>query len=241
MEGNEKFFLPYMPKFYKVAFVSCAIKDNFIAKYPFLKNNASVVYNMFDSNDIVEKAKQKEELNIEQNKKIIVTVARIDNEIKQINWIPYICKELKQKCKTPFCWYVVGKGPDLNSNIELTKELEVDDVLKFVGERRNPFALENKADFTVLVSKSEAYPMTIIESFILKKPIVTTKFCAVHEMVVSEKNGLIVNQNIDDVVEGIIKFLNDSKGVYTKCVAFLKEYNHSNDIAYQQLMTAINM
>ena len=196
---------------------------------------------MFDSNDIVEKAKQKEELNIEQNKKIIVTVARIDNEIKQINWIPYICKELKQKCKTPFCWYVVGKGPDLNSNIELTKELEVDDVLKFVGERRNPFALENKADFTVLVSKSEAYPMTIIESFILKKPIVTTKFCAVHEMVVSEKNGLIVNQNIDDVVEGVIKFLNDSKGVYTKCIAFLKEYNHSNDIAYQQLMAAINM
>ncbi len=241
MEGNEKFFLPYMPKFNKVAYVSDAAKENFLKKHPFLKENACVVYNMFNVEDILAKSKMQDILQVEQDKKIIVTVARIDNDIKQIYWIPHICQQLKQRNCIPFYWYVIGGGPELTSNIELARALEVEDVLKFVGERTNPFVLESKADFTVLVSKTEAYPMTIMESFILKKPVITTEFCAAREMVISGKNGMIVKQNIDDVTEGIIHFLNDTDGIYTKSKEFLEGYYHTNENAYQQLMKAIEL
>ena len=239
MGGNEVSFLPYMPKFDKIAYVSVAAKDNFVRKYPSLEKNAHVIYNTFDAEDIVARSRQEDAVNVEDGKKVIVTVARIDNEIKRIHWIPQICRQLKERGETAFRWYVIGDGPDLASNVELAHSLGVEDVLQFVGGRENPFALEKHADFTVLVSKTEAYPMTVIESFILKKPVITTEFCAAKEMVIPAENGLIVKSTIDDVVDGVWAFLNDRDGVYTKCRAVLESYDHTNDKPYQQLLAAV--
>ena len=57
-----------------------------------------------------------------------------------------------------------------------------------VGAMNNPYAVLKDADFSVLLSKSEAYPMTVIESFILGVPIVVSRFGSIEEMML---NGLL--------------------------------------------------
>ena len=161
-----------MTSFDRVAYVSNAVREQFVAEYPELEKNACTIYNTFNVEQIQSLAAEDCDLTFDESKVNIVTVARIDNAFKQTQWIVEICERLKRETATPFHWYVIGDGPDFDATVALSKEREIDDVLTFVGNRKNPYAFVNQGDFTVLTSKSEAYPMVVIESFILKKPIV---------------------------------------------------------------------
>ena len=229
----------YMIRFDKIAYVSNAVRDEFIAAFPELKNNATTIYNMFNTSQILELSKAAISPLFNSNVKNIITVARLDNEYKRINWIPEICKKLKKRCCVPFCWYIVGDGPDKECLEQSIKELQVADVLVILGAKKNPYAFLSKADLSVLVSKSEAYPMTVIESFILEIPIVVTRFATIVEMMTDEKEGLIAESEQDDCVLKIIEMLSNEK-LYSQCKAYLAERDISNQIPYQQFINAID-
>ena len=179
------------------------------------------------------------DIKIDPQKKCIVTVARVDNNFKQIQWIVDICARLKVENVPCFHWYVVGGGPDYEDTVRLSIEKKVDDVLTFLGDQSNPFSIVKQADFTVLTSKSEAYPMTVIESFILKKPLIVSEFPAIGEMMEHGKHGLIARQSVESLVQCVRQFLENQDGIYSTCANYLEQYLFSNDTPYHQLITAL--
>ncbi len=239
MGGNEKSFLPYMPKFHRVAYVANAVKDGFVAKYSILKDNAATVYNMFDVEKIERLAKEPNPVVFSKEKKNIITVARVSNDDKQVDWIPQICKLLKEQCRVPFHWYVVGGGADLEADQALADTLGVTDCLTFLGNRKNPFCILKDADFSVLTSKTEAFPMSVIESLILKKPVLSTMYPAAKEAISDGENGLIFPQSIEAVAQGIQKMLENQNGIADACAKNLADYQFTNDTAYQQFLNAV--
>lgn len=239
MGGNEKSFLPYMPKFHRVAYVANAVKEGFIAKYPILKENAATVYNMFDVEKIERLAKEPNPADFSGDEKNIVTVARVSNDDKQVDWIPQICKLLKERCRVPFHWYIVGGGPDLENDQKLAEKLGVTDCLSFLGNRGNPFCILKDADFSVLTSKTEAFPMSVIESLILKKPVLSTMYPAAKETISDGENGLVFPQSIEAVAQGIQKMLENQNGIADLCTKNLSDYQFTNDTAYQQFLNAV--
>lgn len=228
----------YMKGFDKVAYVSNAVREEFVTMYPELRHKAVTVYNMFNSEQIQHLAKEKPMIVLDCSKINIVTVARV-TYVKQIQWIVECCQRLKERTTKPFHWYVVGDGPDLQKAMEDASRAGVNDVLTFTGATTNPHAIVDQCDFTVLTSKSEAYPMVVIESLILKKPIVATKFGAVYEMLDHGKQGLIADQSIESVTEMVFDMLTDRDGVFEKCRKNLQEYVHDNGMAYDQFIQAV--
>lgn len=237
--GDISSWQKYMSSFDKIAYVSDAVRKQFVSKYPDLDKNACTVYNMFSSQKIIEMSELPSDIKIDPQKKCIVTVARVDNNFKQIQWIVDICARLKVENVPCFHWYVVGGGPDYEDTVRLSIEKKVDDVLTFLGDQSNPFSIVKQADFTVLTSKSEAYPMTVIESFILKKPLIVSEFPAIGEMMEHGKHGLIAQQSVESLAQCVRQFLENQDGIYSTCANYLEQYLFSNDTPYHQLITAL--
>ena len=239
MGGNEKSFLPYMPKFHRVAYVANAVKEGFIAKYPILKENAATVYNMFDVEKIERLAKEPNPADFSGDEKNIVTVARVSNDDKQVDWIPQICKLLKERCRVPFHWYIVGGGPDLENDQKLAEKLGVTDCLSFLGNRENPFCILKDADFSVLTSKTESFGMVVLESLLLHIPVIACEYPALREIFEDRSFGLVAKQSWDDLAEKIIQFLENQNGIADLCTKNLSDYQFTNDTAYQQFLNAV--
>lgn len=236
--GDISSWKKYMTSFDKIAYVSNAVKEQFIAAYPELEKNACTVYNMFDVEQIKKLAEDDCDLIFDEKKVNIVTVARIDNAFKQTQWIVEICKRLKNETDVSFHWSVVGDGPDFDETEALSKEHGTDDVLTFVGNKNNPYTYIKQSDFTVLTSRSEAYPMVVIESFILKKPMVVARFGSITEMMEEGKHGYIAEQSVDSLCE-IIKKMIANDGSLDSCRRFFETYEFSNEVAYSQFLKAI--
>ena len=228
----------YMTLFDKIAYVSNAVEEEFIENYPELRSNSCAIYNMFNKEQILRLAQADNPFLFQPHTINIVTVARIDNDFKRIDLIPEICKQLLVRTSTQFHWYIVGDGPDRETVEKKISDLQVRDVVTVCGFTMNPFAILKDADFSVLLSKSEAYPMTVIESFILGKPLVSTNFASIKEMMVDGKQGLIADFSLEDIVIKILKMI-DEPGLLSSCNDFLSKYMYSNDIAYSQFLNAI--
>lgn len=229
----------HMTKFHRIAYVSNAVREEFISAHPELAANACTVYNMFDRDRILCMAKEEPAVVFDPSKKNIVTVARIDNAFKQTHWIPQICEKLKVQTKAPFHWYVLGDGPDYDETVKLAEELGVTDVLTFTGKQDNPFSIWKQADFTVLTSKSEAYPMVIFESFILHKPVVAAEFASVYEMMEAGKHGEITEQSIENMTDHVQSMIGDKNGNLTAYQNFLQTMQFTNNHCYSQLLAAL--
>ena len=237
--GDISSWKKHMTSFDRVAYVSNAVREQFVAEYPELEKNACTIYNTFNVEQIQSLAAEDCDLTFDESKVNIVTVARIDNAFKQTQWIVEICERLKRETATPFHWYVVGDGPDFDATVALSKEREIDDVLTFVGNRKNPYAFVNQGDFTVLTSKSEAYPMVVIESFILKKPIVVAEFATITEMMEAGKHGLIAQQSVESLANCVRRMIEDRDGIRTACQNSLLNHQFTNDVAYRQFMNSL--
>lgn len=235
--GDISSWLKYMCRYDRICYVCESVKNEFCKKYPYLSENASAVYNMFDAEkiNVMSKAAAGIELSEGVN---IVTVARVENDFKRINLIPEICKQLKEKSSKTFRWYIVGDGPDMEEDIAICKNNNTDDVLCFVGRRENPFPILTAADFSVLTSKSEAYPMTVIESLILQVPVVAMRFGAICEMITDGYNGIIAEQSIDSIVEKLLSLIENEGGIRDRLKANCKK-EITNEKAYGQLIAAI--
>ena len=229
--GDISSWKKYMTKLDKIAYVSNAVREQFVNKYPELKQNACTIYNMFNKEQILGKAEEQCEFVFNKNIKNIVTIARID-------LIPEICQLIMKKTNTRFHWYIVGDGPDKEEVQQKIDILDLNSVITLCGAKDNPYCVLSQADFSVLLSKSEAYPMTVIESLLLKKPIVVTNFGSAVEMVEDGKLGLISDFDKQDVADKILKMLDDEE-FFENCKKYVMQYKYSNDSAYKQFVEAI--
>ena len=237
--GDISSWKKHMTSFDKIAYVSSAVKDGFVAAYPELAANACTVYNTFNVEQIKSLSAEPCDLAFDQSKVNIVTVARIDNAFKQIHLIVEVCDRLKKVTSAPFHWYVVGNGPDFDETVALSHDRKTDDVLTFVGNKKNPFSYVKQSDFTVLTSKSEAYPMVVMESFILKKPLVVAKFASITEMMEDGKQGLIAEQSVESLTDCVARMIENRDGIRTASEAQLLATETTNDLAYEQFLAAV--
>lgn len=237
--GDVSSWQPMMQRFDKIAYVSNSAKKHFIRQYPDLKKNAHIVYNMFNYLEIKEKSLLPGKFHTNNNERNIVTVARIDNSSKQIDWIPCICKKIRKRTNIPFHWYVLGDGPDMDVVKELSRNNGTDDVLTFTGNVVNPYPVLKTAYLGVLTSKTEGYPMVVIETLSLGIPMVVTHYASAPEQINDGIDSLIVEIQIDSVVNAIIDMLSNRDGIYDKCKQALSDRKFDNDLPYSQLMDCI--
>lgn len=150
-----------------IIFVSNESKESFIKYYPELEEKTLVLNNFIDIEEIKEKSKEKIEKS--KNKKVLfVFVGRLDDTSKKLK------RAIKLVEKLDIELWIIGDGPDRGRYEEYAKELKVSNKITFFGKKSNPYPYIKEADYIILTSDYEGFPVIYQEAMVLRKNIITT-------------------------------------------------------------------
>lgn len=158
----------------------------------------SRIYNSIDADDVAAQV----DAPFEHPKPYIVALGRF-HEVKRYDMLidAYGKSKMKHDCDL----IIVGDG-ELRTSLEnQVNSLGLFDKVHFMGTQSNPFPYVAGAEFLTLSSRTEAFPMVLIEALALECPIVATD-CPTgpREIVIHNENGLLVeNENTDAFSEAI--------------------------------------
>lgn len=226
--------------FDNIVCVSEACKKKFQEFLPEYFARTSVVYNFFPTEKIKKLADKYRPFEEDSDILTLVSVGRIDNATKRFNLIPAICKEILMQGFTKFRWYIVGDGPDLEKNEERVCEYGVGDIVKFVGNKENPYPYIKHADMLVLISAYEGYPMVVGEALHLGIPVAAIEYAAVKEQIEDGVNGFVLGYQKKEIVETLSMLLIKREKI-EECKNRLKKQKLDNAVAAEQLYALFDM
>ena len=222
---NYNFYLPLgkseekmYDKFNKIVCVSKYTASVFANRYPTLSSKTIFIHNLIDSNRIKELSQISiTDADFSADCINLISVGRFST-VKRFREIPIIAQTLKNR-GLKFVWYILGPADETGESELFTENMQkysVQDCVKWLGGKSNPYPYFKKADIYVCLSESEACPMVFKEAKIFGLPIVTTDFPSAYEFV-NEQDGIISSlENMPDSINCMIdKF---EKG-YTKKIA----------------------
>ncbi|MGB2641873.1 MAG: glycosyltransferase family 4 protein [Candidatus Acidiferrum sp.] len=105
--------------------------------------------------------------------------------------------------------YILGDGPLRGFLEKLVEELSLRDAVHFLGKRPNeelPLWF-NAATVSCLASSREGWPNVVTESLACGTPVVATRVGGVPEILHSEELGILVEQTVDSVADGLARAL----------------------------------
>ena len=109
-----------------------------------------------------------------------------------------------------FIWIILGEGPDRK---KLQEQIDADDLnnnVKMIGIRSNPYVYIKKCDIFVQTSRFEGKSIVLDEAKIFCKPIVVTNYPTVGDSIVDGQNGLIVEMDECSIADGIQRLLENT-------------------------------
>ncbi|HIO91427.1 MAG TPA: glycosyltransferase [Leucothrix mucor] len=174
----------------KVIAVSDDVAD--ILQEDFGLKHVSRIYNPVDLEAI---AKQSATL-YQHNKPYIVALGRL-NEVKRFDLLIAAYAESKMQQYSDLV--IVGDGEMRESLEQQIKQLNLRDKVHLAGVQMNPYPYLAGAKFLTLSSRTEAFPMVLVEALATKCPVVATD-CPTgpREIIQQGENGLLV-KNEDKV------------------------------------------
>ena len=212
----------------KVYVVSKHSKNSFCEKYHFDNDKVEVIYNLIDEGDILKKA---ELLKVKKDKFTFINVARMRKQ-KRHDRLLRCAYNLKQM-GYDFNLWLVGSGPLEEEIKALIEELNLGDIVKLWGLQENPYPYIKAADYFVMASDHEGYPLSLLESLLLKTPVVTTDVSGAQEIVKDNKYGLICAISEEALTKAMQDVLDNP---HTDIANNLKKYQGNNGEITKQLL-----
>jgi glycosyltransferase involved in cell wall biosynthesis len=119
---------------------------------------------------------------------------------------------LKKAGYKPALWMTgkvaVGVGNSFVEKLQrLSKELNIVDNIFFLGWRENIPAIINAADICILPSHTEGFPRSILESMVLKRPVIATPVGGVQDSIKDCQTGLLMPVDDDEALADCVKRL----------------------------------
>ena len=215
-------------KYFDNVFANCIdSKNNFISKFPYMKDRVRVYYNYLDVNDIKDKATNEQADLFRTRNFKIVSVGRM-NEQKSFYRAVEAAKILKE-AGYGFKWIVVGDGDELRDLRQKVIDNKLSDVIDFVGFSNNPYAYIKQADIYVQTSRAEGFCTTISEAVVLGKSIVSTRVGGIDEQLNSGEGGIIVEHTPESIAHGIEKLINDNE-----LIKRFENYNQNKKMEFEK-------
>lgn len=98
-------------------------------------------------------------------------------------------KVIDQRTNVKFI--IGGDGTEAHTLKELTRELEIEENVHFLGFVNEPSNLLNSIDINTITSYSESFPYAIMEGGAFKKPIVASNVGGIGDLVIEGETGLL--------------------------------------------------
>ena len=188
-------------EFKRIIFVSNEAKEHFINKFSFLKDKTMVINNFINIDEIERKSKEQIKEKKKKNETLFVFVGRLDDSSKKVKRAINLIKEIE---KTSL--WIIGDGPDKKMYEKLTDNLNLKDRVLFFGKKDNPYPYMIQADYIILTSDYEGFPVVYLESILLNKTIITTIETSDDKIDIKEY-AYIVSKDEKEMVKEVKKIL----------------------------------
>ncbi|HLK28150.1 MAG TPA: glycosyltransferase family 4 protein [Puia sp.] len=125
---------------------------------------------------------------------------------------------------------IAGTGKEKNNIEARIKELHLSENVFMIGFCENVPALMEKLNVLLFTSLQEGFPITILEAFFLKLPVVATDAGGITEMIDDSKTGFISEKGnakqLSDNVEKILSNPSLRKSVRENAFEFVQQFNY---------------
>lgn len=105
--------------------------------------------------------------------------------------------------------WILGEGEDRQKLENFINANNLQDSVRLLGFKKNPYPFIKAADFLVCSSRYEGFSTFVTEGLILGKPIATTDCTGMHELLGDSEFGLITENSTEGLYMGIKRFLTD--------------------------------
>lgn len=199
---------PYYDKADRIVTISQACVDSILNVYPEYKAKTLVLENISSQTAINAMAEEKIEDNyFNYTGYRLLSVGRLNSQ-KGFDIAIKSAKILKD-LKFDFLWYILGEGELRNELTKLIQANHLEDNVKLVGIKENPYPYIKNCDIFVQSSRFEGKSIVLDEAKILCKPLVVTNYVTAHNSIKSGENGLLVDIDEKSVANAIIELLTD--------------------------------
>lgn len=199
--------------------------------------NGRVIYNVIDREIIFNKST---EFKVDRTSEIpqFISVARLQKR-KNFDTLVRVHKRLLDEGFVHEI-VVIGDGDHRQVVEEVIEKYKVNSSFLLLGTKKNPYPYLVAADYFVLPSKTESYPLIIGESLSLGIPVLSTNVGGINEMIDHDFDGMLVDYTEDAIYEGMKRFLKDRDYVFelkNNAANAYKKFN--NKAIYKQVEQAI--
>lgn len=204
--------------FDKIVCVSNTVKIAFekAAKRTF--DNACVLYNVNETEQITEKSKEAvDDLSFNADEINLVSVAKLVPAKGYDRLIPVIARINSETPGKKLHLYLLGIGEQKPELERIIAENNAERFVTFLGFKKNPYKYVKAADLYVCSSRREGFSTAVTEALVVGTPVVSTNCSGAVELL-GENNeyGIVVENSEQGIYEGIKEMIADEK---------YKEYN----------------
>ena len=154
----------------------------------------------------------------------ILSIGRLEN-VKGFDMAVEAAKILQDK-KIDFEWLIIGEGSERKNLETLIGKYDLNNKMKLVGLKDNPYPYLNGCDIVVQSSRFEGKSIALDEAKIFGKPIISTNYPTVYDQL-SKDEGMITEMNPEAIAKGIsVLYYNESQLNLIK--EYLKSRNYGN-------------
>lgn len=192
--------------FKHIIFVSNQAKDSFLKYYKEEETKCLVLNNFINTKEIEEKKKVKIEEKKPKDKTLFMFIGRLDDTSKKLGRAIHLIKEIKKA----ELW-IIGDGKDKDKYQEMVKKEKLENRIKFLGAKKNPFPYMNIADYIILTSDYEGFPVTYLEAITLHKPLITTIDVSDDKLDIGKDYAFIISKDQQEMVNQVKEILKENK------------------------------
>lgn len=192
-----------------------ALKDIYM-KYGYFKDDfIHPIHDGFEFVGEVADIDLKKTFDLPVDSKVMVGAGRVANQ-KRFNLLIEVARMAKDQKKN-WRFLVMGTGPLEEILIEMTRQLQVEDYIKFVGFRKDVLPIMKAADVFVLSSKSESMTNVLREAMSVKTACVATDVMGIRgELMDHEEHGYIVEPENTHAIYNAIDYVLSNPELKTK-------------------------
>lgn len=191
--------------------VSQSVLDSLVNLYPQTLPKAVRIYNLIDAQAMRNAADaQANPFATMLDAVRVLSVCRLQESQKALLRMVDVHGRLLD-AGLPHVWHVLGDGPDRALLERAIEENGVSATFKLHGAIGNPFPYYKHADICAVLSRYEGLCGVVNEARVLERPVVATRFAGIEEQIESGVNGLIVEQDVDAICEGLALLIRDAR------------------------------
>lgn len=193
--------------FDKIVCVSDIVRNQAIKKLNLNTTKYVKLYNSIHSDEIKEKASLKD---INHSIFTFATVGRLATQ-KGYDRMISVSKKLKDE-GYQFRVQIIGEGPEEMNLKNMVEELNLQDVIQFLGFQSNPYPYIKACDVFICPSRAEGFSTVASEAVVLHKACLVTNCSGMGELFGENgEYGYVVSNDENGIYEGMKNIINNNE------------------------------